>query len=449
MSDDRAQLRTWFPVPADRDLPPGRHLLHRENLMSQILNEPPGSQPGSSEPPRDRRLSPRRSPAWHLSARGMVAAAAAVTLAAGLGVRAADRLLAHPAPPAPAATATVILDRIAQAAAAGPAVKVGPNQYFYVKAQVAGTSEFAKSGKVEGWIAQSQSKQTLWRNNGHSFTMQGGTTSAGFGGPVIGLAMTVPPGHMSQAKLLYPSYAYLESLPTNPRQLLNLIQRQITPVGTNDVEGFLLIGQLLSSAVLPPRTAAALYRAAALIHGVTVAPGATDALGRPGIGITYSYVGKDGLRLREEWIFSTSTYQFLGARTSVTTQGAANRDITQSTASAVLARGIADSPGGTPTLIKLTNPAGPGGMVAVAGPPTPVDDDQHDGRHFPVGSFDAVFAMNCLLHVPNHDLPAVLVAVRAVLRPDGLFFVGVSAGTRVPKARSMIRAQARKITARS
>jgi SAM-dependent methyltransferase len=44
---------------------------------------------------------------------------------------------------------------------------------------------------------------------------------------------------------------------------------------------------------------------------------------------------------------------------------------------------------------------------------------------FPAGSFDVVFAMNCLLHVPNQDLPAVLAAVRAVLRPGGLFFVGV------------------------
>lgn len=44
---------------------------------------------------------------------------------------------------------------------------------------------------------------------------------------------------------------------------------------------------------------------------------------------------------------------------------------------------------------------------------------------FPAGSFDAVFAMNCLLHVPNHALPAVLAAVRAVLRPGGLVFVGV------------------------
>src|SRR3984957_10654543 len=44
---------------------------------------------------------------------------------------------------------------------------------------------------------------------------------------------------------------------------------------------------------------------------------------------------------------------------------------------------------------------------------------------FPAGSVDAVFAMNCLLHVPNHDLPAVLADIRAILRPGGLLFVGV------------------------
>jgi SAM-dependent methyltransferase len=48
--------------------------------------------------------------------------------------------------------------------------------------------------------------------------------------------------------------------------------------------------------------------------------------------------------------------------------------------------------------------------------------------NFPDSSFDAVFAMNCLLHVPNHDLPAVLAAIRAVLRPGGLFFFGVYGG---------------------
>src|SRR3984957_19075271 len=48
---------------------------------------------------------------------------------------------------------------------------------------------------------------------------------------------------------------------------------------------------------------------------------------------------------------------------------------------------------------------------------------------FPAGSFDAVYAMNCLLHVPNHDLPAVLAVVRAILRPGGLFFFGGYGGT--------------------
>lgn len=47
---------------------------------------------------------------------------------------------------------------------------------------------------------------------------------------------------------------------------------------------------------------------------------------------------------------------------------------------------------------------------------------------FAPGSFDAVYALNCLLHVPDRDLPAVLEAIRAVLRPGGLFFLGVYGG---------------------
>jgi SAM-dependent methyltransferase len=44
-------------------------------------------------------------------------------------------------------------------------------------------------------------------------------------------------------------------------------------------------------------------------------------------------------------------------------------------------------------------------------------------------TFDAVHAMNCLLHVPNADLPAVLAEVARVLRPGGLFFLGVYGGS--------------------
>jgi SAM-dependent methyltransferase len=44
---------------------------------------------------------------------------------------------------------------------------------------------------------------------------------------------------------------------------------------------------------------------------------------------------------------------------------------------------------------------------------------------FPAESFDAVHAMNCLLHVPNAELPAVLKSIAHVLRSGGLFFLGV------------------------
>jgi SAM-dependent methyltransferase len=47
---------------------------------------------------------------------------------------------------------------------------------------------------------------------------------------------------------------------------------------------------------------------------------------------------------------------------------------------------------------------------------------------FPPASFDAVYALNCLLHVPKASLPAVLETIQQLLRPGGLFFLGVYGG---------------------
>ena len=47
---------------------------------------------------------------------------------------------------------------------------------------------------------------------------------------------------------------------------------------------------------------------------------------------------------------------------------------------------------------------------------------------FPDQSFDAVFALNCLLHVPGKDLYRVLGAIQTLLRPSGLFYMGVYGG---------------------
>lgn len=48
---------------------------------------------------------------------------------------------------------------------------------------------------------------------------------------------------------------------------------------------------------------------------------------------------------------------------------------------------------------------------------------------FPQESFDAIYALNCLLHVPTSDLPAVLRKLRSLLCPGGLFFLGVYGGS--------------------
>lgn len=47
---------------------------------------------------------------------------------------------------------------------------------------------------------------------------------------------------------------------------------------------------------------------------------------------------------------------------------------------------------------------------------------------FPPASFDAAWAMNCIHHVPNADLPEVLEGIREVLVPGGLLYIGVWGG---------------------
>ena len=47
---------------------------------------------------------------------------------------------------------------------------------------------------------------------------------------------------------------------------------------------------------------------------------------------------------------------------------------------------------------------------------------------FAEGQFDALFAQNCLLHVPKAEFPRVLQAIRRVVRPGGLLFIGSYGG---------------------
>lgn len=47
---------------------------------------------------------------------------------------------------------------------------------------------------------------------------------------------------------------------------------------------------------------------------------------------------------------------------------------------------------------------------------------------FPENRFSSLWAMNCLLHVPKEELREVLDGIKRVMRPDGLFYLGIYGG---------------------
>ncbi len=139
-----------------------------------------------------------------------------------------------------------------------------------------------------------------------------------------------------------PTYRLLQSLPTNPHALLSLIYQVERGHGPGpDQEAFVTIGDLLRNTIAPPKVAAALYRAAALIPGVTLIRDATDAVGRHGVAVGRIGPGVDG-GIRDELIFSRATLQLLGERTVIARTG------TTTGATAIIDRAFVDHYGQIP-----------------------------------------------------------------------------------------------------
>jgi hypothetical protein len=145
-----------------------------------------------------------------------------------------------------------------------------------------------------------------------------------------------------------PTYRLLQSLPTNPHALLAMIYRVERGHGPNrEQEAFVTIGDLLRNTIAPPKVAAALYRAAALIPGVTLVHQATDAIGRHGVAVGRIGPGAHG-GVREELIFSRTTLQLIGERTVIARTG----EVTGATA--IIDRDFVDRRGQIPSPDKRT-----------------------------------------------------------------------------------------------
>jgi hypothetical protein len=311
---DLAELARLLPAPAERGLPAGRQHTLKEHLISELRLA--GSPPAGRSATRR-----RRTPAIVIATAGAAALAAAVVVS-----------LPPQNTPGSSPAAARLLAKIAATAAAQPSPPVRDSQFWHIKSWVSnlvcngGSGNNCVLGKPqEAQIWQSVSNLCvtgLVRQNGQDTPLKFSTNY-----------LRCP----YRGGVHDPTYRFLQSLPTDPHALLSLIERQMQGQLPRPEEAFTTIGDLLGAAIAPPRVSAALYRAAALIPGVTVVRHATDAIGRHGVAVAYTFRG-----IRTEWIFSKKTFRYLGNRdVNVTTGSSAG-------VSAVLQRAFVDHAGQMP-----------------------------------------------------------------------------------------------------
>jgi hypothetical protein len=228
-------------------------------------------------------------------------------------------------------SAVQLLAKIATVVSRQPMPLVRDGQFVYIKSEVAfinspaPSSHLPKPHERQIWYSASNlCRDGMLREHGHN----------------VVLNETLTPGVRcpDRGSLNDPTYRFLQSLPTGPRALLKLIDAEERGHGSSPAqEAFTTVGDLLDESIAPPQVSAALYRAAALIPGVTVVLDATDAAGRHGVAVAFAYGGQ-----RSEWIFDRHTLQLLGQREiSVRTGSVVG-------VSAILARAFVSRPGQLP-----------------------------------------------------------------------------------------------------
>ncbi|WP_367140887.1 MULTISPECIES: CU044_5270 family protein [Streptomyces] len=316
---EHQELARQLPAPAERDLPPDRHRHHKELLMRTIDGDRPC--------PRRRLVRP----AFALpAAAAVVAGALAVTVLSGTPDRSPETQVSLAESGDPRG-AVVLLDWIAAVAMKTDTEPVRDDQYVYVRSLATDTVHIkpVKAGGLkerEDWVPQdphASHEAGVFREDGEFVPIKSSDK--------------VPAG------IDRPTYKWLASLPTDPGALHERIRKETRPVRGQDFDQtvFDAFGTLLSRSVMPSRTEAALYKAAAKIPGVVEMPDAVDAQGRHGVAIA-----REDRRLgeRTEWVFDKESLKFLGQRTYLTETGERGKAGTLVWANAILDRAVVDQP---------------------------------------------------------------------------------------------------------
>jgi hypothetical protein len=302
----------------EKCLPPGRHELLKEHLMTEIRQTAAPAQTSV----RKRWLRPAFAAA-------AVATAAAVTFvilpSSGGGTNARP----------PTKQAVALLEDIALAAAREKVPgDIRDDQFVYVESKVGYTThQEGKKAKLDPIH-----KREVWLS---------------VDGLHTGLLRELGDGWSARKEALKPdlplyegstNYRNLQSLPTDPDSMLKWLHRVSGGGESEDQNTFVQVGDLLFEGLVPPAQSAALYRAAAKIAGVVVVPDAVDAAGRHGVAVARVNDGE-----RQELIFDKETKQFLGERIVAVEDlpdGQKKGELTGS--SAILERAVVDKPGQRP-----------------------------------------------------------------------------------------------------
>ncbi|MGA8114130.1 MAG: CU044_5270 family protein [Actinocatenispora sp.] len=314
---DPAELSRLLPAPADPTLSADRHLLLKEHLLNEIqqTNKAPAA-------------TGRRR--WRLALAAPVAVAAVAAVTIGLVVHGAGSTAEHPktgahqqASSTPAASD--LLGRISLVAAHEPAIQVRDDQFVYVDSKVA----FARTnGDTGETTMDTPHRRQIW-------LAADGSQPGFLKESKTGRSLDPNPN----PTLNNPTYKYLITLPTDPDALLRKIYADTKDTGSSpDDEAFVTIGDLLHETLVPPNLAAALYRAAAKIPGVTVVKDAADAVGRHGVAVSWTteHGGRD------QWIFDRKSLRYLGERDLAGTGVRGVKPGTVTGTTAVLHRGVVD-----------------------------------------------------------------------------------------------------------
>ena len=316
-----AEKRTPWGFPGEAILAQDRRRRLETHVMHEIERE---RRPGTHWY--------RARPAWIAATATAIAVTGVVALGPVLAGDDAGR--SFQAGSAGSLSLAQTVDAIALAAESNAPAPPLPGQFLYSESLEKYGEYKSVNGQPAGYTPGSPELHQVWSSPSGDRRWRV-TSTDGVAAPGDSLALTGPAGFDVA------SYDFLAALPTDPDDLLAAIRVYADERGSGpDNQVIVTIADLMRQQVVPSAQAGALFRAAALLPGITLRAEATDATGRVGIALAHVDTTTG---IRTEWIFDRATHAFLGERELTTREVGGVPANTVMSVTAVLKSAVVDS----------------------------------------------------------------------------------------------------------